>query len=157
MNSYYLNLRKKIGQDLIVYPSVAACIKNEKNEILLVRKKGSNIWGFPAGGVEPNETIEEALKREVKEETNKDVIPEKLIAIYSSPNFDFNYENGDKIHPIIFFFKCHVKNKDSFKKNPEIEEIKYFPKNDLPFSNMRKCCQQKALDCFMANKQLLVR
>ena len=100
MNSYYLNLRKKIGQDLIVYPSVAACIKNEKNEILLVRKKGSNIWGFPAGGVEPNETIEEALKREVKEETNKDVIPEKLIAIYSSPNFDFNYDDywNGKLH-----------------------------------------------------------
>jgi len=47
-------------------------IINSQNQVLLVKKKrgfGVDKWNGPGGKVEPNESIEESLIREIKEET----------------------------------------------------------------------------------------
>ncbi|HHX8301719.1 TPA: NUDIX domain-containing protein [Vibrio diabolicus] len=52
---------------------VSALIVNCKNaEILLIKrfKEGRNYWVFPGGGVEPEERLEQAIVREVLEETS---------------------------------------------------------------------------------------
>ena len=51
----------------------AVLIGNEK--ILMVRQsyKGETIWTFPGGGIEPDESPEEAAIREVKEEVGLDI------------------------------------------------------------------------------------
>ena len=47
------------------------------HHILLIRHRqhntGRSYWVFPGGGIEPNETEEECVQREMKEETNLDV------------------------------------------------------------------------------------
>lgn len=50
------------------------------NKILLIhrKKEGEEYWVFPGGGVEDTETSEEGIVREVKEETNLDVLECKL-------------------------------------------------------------------------------
>jgi ADP-ribose pyrophosphatase YjhB (NUDIX family) len=57
-----------------------AIIKNR--QILLIRhrehKTGRSYWAIPGGGMEPVETGEECVRREMKEETNLDV---KVIAL----------------------------------------------------------------------------
>ena len=54
---------------------VAAIIK--KDDKILATKRGYgefiNMWEFPGGKIEPNESKEEALIREIKEETNLDI------------------------------------------------------------------------------------
>lgn len=52
-------------------PIVGAIIYNDKNEILLIYSphKWGEYWNVPGGHVEMGETIDEALKREIKEET----------------------------------------------------------------------------------------
>lgn len=47
---------------------VRVIIQNDKGEFLLVKDKWG--WNFPGGKIEPNESPEEAAKREVFEETN---------------------------------------------------------------------------------------
>ncbi|TOG61925.1 NUDIX domain-containing protein [Vibrio parahaemolyticus] len=52
---------------------VSALMLNRKNaEILLIKrfKEGRNYWVFPGGGVEPEELLEQAIVREVFEETS---------------------------------------------------------------------------------------
>lgn len=52
-------------------PAVAGIILRDK-EILLIRRgrePGAGLWSIPGGCVEFGESLEEALKREVKEET----------------------------------------------------------------------------------------
>ena len=61
-----------------------AFILNEKNELLLqLRNKApeKEYWSIPGGRVELFETFEEAVKREVKEETGADVEVIRLLGI----------------------------------------------------------------------------
>lgn len=55
----------------------AYCFYGDKLVIVYSDTKG--YWTPPGGGVEPSETIEEAVVREVLEETNMRVIKQKLI------------------------------------------------------------------------------
>lgn len=43
-------------------------------EVFLIQHNRSGYWGFPKGHAEPNETPQEAAFRELKEETNLDLI-----------------------------------------------------------------------------------
>jgi 8-oxo-dGTP pyrophosphatase MutT (NUDIX family) len=76
-----------------------AVIVIKNNQILLIHRfrKGKDFWVIPGGSVEEGESLEEAGKREIKEETNLDVeIGEKL----------WEYENdyyGDGIRKEYYF------------------------------------------------------
>lgn len=154
-DSYYLKLRRTIGHGLLVYPVAAACIKDKTGDVLLVKKRQSGLWGFPGGGIEPDETILQALYREIKEEINLDIRLPKLTGIYSGPKFDFAYPNGDNVHPIIFFFDCEILNHQKFSPSQEIEAARYFSLHNLPA--MLPCCVQKAKDCQLRRKDVIIR
>lgn len=82
---------------------VSAIIK-DNNKILILKRAGDvefspNTWDFPGGKVLENETLLQALLREVKEETNLEIQPEENY--FSS----FKYPNG-KI--TIFAFKANL-------------------------------------------------
>lgn len=57
---------------------VAAIIRNDEGRILIaqrnLKKSQGGLWEFPGGKIEPNETKEEAIVREIKEELNMDII-----------------------------------------------------------------------------------
>ena len=55
----------------------AFCFCGSKLVIVYAVKKG--YWAPPGGGIEPGETYEEAVVREVKEETNMKVLSQKFI------------------------------------------------------------------------------
>jgi 8-oxo-dGTP pyrophosphatase MutT (NUDIX family) len=63
-------------------------IKNQKGEFLVLKRNESdrndpNFWDLPGGGIEINENLTEALKREIKEETNLKVANINLIGAYT--------------------------------------------------------------------------
>jgi len=71
--------------------TVDAIIKTNDDKIVLVKRKNppyKGWWALPGGIVEYGETVEEAVKREVKEETGLEVEIEKLVNVYSDPNRD---------------------------------------------------------------------
>ncbi len=62
-----------------------------RGRVLLVRRgrppfKG--FWALPGGFVELRETVEEALRRELKEETGLSGRPEALVGVFSGPHRD---------------------------------------------------------------------
>ena len=61
-------------------------ICRDKNSILLVEheKKGKQYWLLPGGGLQPGETMDEALEREVAEETTVGIITGKCVCICES-------------------------------------------------------------------------
>ena len=57
--------------DYTHFVSVAGLVCNENDEILMIRHPWRG-WEYPGGMVEPGETLQEALIREIQEETGAD-------------------------------------------------------------------------------------
>lgn len=71
---------------------VVAAIIQKENKILATKRgygEFINMWEFPGGKIEPGETKEEALIREIKEELNIEISVDKfaLDIEYQYPNF----------------------------------------------------------------------
>ena len=66
MGSYLEFLRSRLGKGRILLPGVRAIILNARDEVLLQRRTDIKCWGLPAGSVELDETVLEALIREVR-------------------------------------------------------------------------------------------
>ncbi|OXA50527.1 putative nudix hydrolase 1 [Folsomia candida] len=73
---------------------VAAVLVNEDNEVLMMQEAKpscSGQWYLPAGRMEPGETIQEAVKREVLEETGLDMEPTTLLMVESAVGCWFRF------------------------------------------------------------------
>ena len=71
---------------------VVAAIIQKENKILATKRgygEFINMWEFPGGKIEPGETKEQALVREIKEELNIEINVDKfaLDIEYQYPNF----------------------------------------------------------------------
>ncbi len=98
MNKYIKWLRSKIGNEKIICPGARIIIENQNKEILIIERADNGKKGLPAGSLEENETIEECIIREVKEETGLKIVELEVIGISSNPhNESVEYPNGDKI------------------------------------------------------------
>ena len=67
--------------------SVAALVTNDKNEILLVNSPWRG-WEYPGGLIEPGETFEEALHREIREEAGVEVEITGFVGICKNVGMD---------------------------------------------------------------------
>ena len=104
-------------------------IKNEKNEILLVKnpRKG---WEFPGGIVEQGETVPQGLIREIKEESGVDVEIINIIGIYSNTKKKKGYNGVEEIPTIVNIdFICKYISGD-LTKSDESSEVKWFSKEE---------------------------
>lgn len=82
--------------------AVGALVTNDANELLLVRRArdpGKGKWGLPGGFVDRNESIEDAMRREVREETELEL--DDAHYLMSHPN-QYNYEGI--VSPVIDLF-----------------------------------------------------
>jgi 8-oxo-dGTP diphosphatase len=88
-------LRRQIGTGLTILPAVTAMIRGDDGQILLQLHADTGEWGLPGGAVEPEEAPEEAVVREVREETGLEVVVESLVGVYGGPDSTVRYRNGD--------------------------------------------------------------
>lgn len=71
-------------------PNVAAIIMNAADEMLVAQRSGMrSAWQFPQGGVDPGETLEEALFREVEEEVGIKPVHIQLLDRKGGYRYDF--------------------------------------------------------------------
>lgn len=64
--------------------AVGGLVEDGKGNILLVKSNHRKIWEFPGGQVESGENLEQALSREIKEESGVDVTVRCLVGLYSN-------------------------------------------------------------------------
>jgi 8-oxo-dGTP diphosphatase len=69
-------------------PCVGAVITDQSGRLLLIRRRnepGAGLWSLPGGRVEPGETDEQAVIREVREETGLQVQVGRLLGRVERP------------------------------------------------------------------------
>jgi ADP-ribose pyrophosphatase YjhB (NUDIX family) len=130
--SYVEGLRARIGTECIFVPGVRAIIVDEEDRVLLQRRSDFDCWGLPAGGVELNETVEQALCREVAEETGLTVEAMEPMALHSGPSQRFRYPNGDEVQGFAISFIVRVWTGRPKADGVEGIELRFFPIDALP-------------------------
>jgi len=121
INQFCSNCKQTIFED----PKLAvASIIVKNNEILLIKRGVEpqiDKWAFPSGYVNRYETPEDALKREVKEETGLDVDIDKFIGLYS--------KKGNPV--VLIVYSVYVGNKKVIAGS-DATEVNWFKLNQLP-------------------------
>jgi 8-oxo-dGTP diphosphatase len=112
----------KTSTALVFYPD---------NKILLIKRNTipfKGYWALPGGRMDPGETVEQTIVREVKEETGLDVIIVRKVGEYVEKGVkdDVDYE----YYPTCFVVK--PVGGEIRKQDGEIQEINLFNLNELP-------------------------
>lgn len=117
--------------------NVAGVIINNENKVLIVnRKNNPKHWQFPQGGINKNETPEQAVLRELKEETGLNKLKilgraDKIHKYYWSPFISKTKWNNKYCgqEQVIFF----LKQTESKTPNPkeEHQDYKWIDKNEI--------------------------
>ena len=93
---YIAGLRARVGDTLLVLPSVSAFLFDEAGRLLLAQAKDSGRWITIGGMVEPDEDPADAVVRECREETGLEVRAVALVGAFGGPDFRITYPNGDR-------------------------------------------------------------
>lgn len=132
MGQYMKDVRKRVGHRPLVV-SVAGCLViNQRNEILLQHRKDNHLWSIPGGAVEPGETVEETVKREVFEETSLTVKGLRFFQVFSGENQHYKYPNGDEVYFVNLIFECRDFEGTAKVNDDESTEMKFFAADSLP-------------------------
>jgi 8-oxo-dGTP pyrophosphatase MutT (NUDIX family) len=103
---------------------VRAIVINQQNEILLVQHSYESGWFLPGGGVDKNEPISVAIRRELMEEAGVSVNGDvKLFGCYVHKML------GSADYPFVFVIKEFTQ---IASKSREIKELGWFNYNSLP-------------------------
>jgi phosphoglycolate phosphatase len=103
--------------------TVGALIFNERDEVLMVRThKWSDMWGIPGGKIKWGETSEDALRRELMEETGLVVAEIRFVMVQDCIHSDEFYRDA---HFVLLNYTCRTLGKPAVKLNEEAEEYRW--------------------------------
>ena len=101
------------------------------DSVLIVKRRndpGRGLWSIPGGVLELGETLEDAAKREAKEETGVDIAVDSLLDIYNLIKKD---EAGKiRYHYVLVNYLAHY-TKGKLTRNAESSEIRWVKANEL--------------------------
>nr|WP_246705769.1 NUDIX domain-containing protein [Rhizobium leguminosarum] len=132
MTSYLMELRGLIGNRLLLLPSVAAIIHDHAGNLLLQEKASGEGWSLPAGAIEPGETPQEAIIREVREETGFTVCSTSIVSVFGGRDFRYTYPNGDQVEYVVTLFRCQVFGDQGSWTDKETRSLGYFARDAMP-------------------------
>jgi len=131
MSEYLRALRRKVGNDLLLVPSVTAICRDGAGRVLLVKDAGTGVWVAPGGSIEPHESPADAAVREMWEETGLVVKPVRILGVYGGPEFVVTYPNGDRTSYLMTVFECRPVSGAARPDRHEITELGYFAHEQL--------------------------
>lgn len=131
--------------DLALFRVSVWAIIFEGNRVLLAHRRDIDWWNLPGGGMEAGETVEQALRREILEETGLEVEIERVTGIYSKP----------QKNEVALAMHCHVTGGQA-RATAEIRECRYFSPDNLPSNTLPKH-RQRIEDALLNRPNAILR
>lgn len=132
--NYYQKLRQFLGHDPILTSGTILVVFNDKKEILMQLRSDYKQWGFPGGGLELGESLEDTAKRELEEETGLILDSLKLIDVVSGKETYRVYPNGDEVYDITAIYEVTGYHGDIKINDDESLDFKWFSLENPPES-----------------------
>lgn len=116
---------KKISKGIVASGIIYRINKNGEKEYLVIRRSKlstfPNVWESPKGSCEKNETIENCLKREIKEETGLNIEIKKFLGQSAFENI----KNDKARYIAVYNFLCKTNAKRNDVKLSKLEHSAY--------------------------------
>ncbi len=91
------------------------------------------MWGIPGGSLEPGETLEEAARREAREEVGLEIAGQlHLFNVYSGKEQFYQYPNGDQVYGVCVVYWTREFHGRLKGEGEEVLEHKYYRIDHLP-------------------------
>lgn len=101
---------------------LAALFSENRKEILLIKRRDVPVWVLPGGGVDEGENEEDAIIREVKEETGYNIKIIRKVGEYTPLN---------KLTKFTHLYECKILSGKAIISS-ESKDIKFFNLRNLP-------------------------
>ena len=119
----------------------------QAHQVLLIQRADMPVWGLPGGAVDAYESIAQAAVREAYEETGLIVKLDRIVGIYSRPNW------GEGSHAVLF--TAHAIGGELLTTTHETINAGFFDRDKLPKDTM-SWFHQRIQDVF-ADQPVVVR
>lgn len=156
---YWKFLRDKVGsQQKIIIPGADGAIIY-KGKILLVKNKSLREWFLPGGLQELDESIEQTVVREIREELGIKTTVSKLVSLYSDPKWTKTYANGDLLQTLSFLFLMDVAEDSLINIEIDQDELSDYGWFDLdkPPAEINNYSKQMCADLIVFTGETLLR
>ena len=132
MKGYIKELRGIIGSRPIIMAGAGTLLTKNDDSILLIHRTDNDTWGIPGGALELGESLEEAAKREMYEETNLEITDLKLFDIFSGEDYYYKYPNGDEVYNVVAIYTTDNYKGKILADGIESQDVRFFNIRSLP-------------------------
>ncbi|MGD8403455.1 MAG: NUDIX domain-containing protein [Anaerolineales bacterium] len=148
---------ERIGKEGRIRLGCSAVIFDESHEKVLLTKRADNgLWCLPGGGVDPGESVEETVTREVREETGLTVRVLRLIGVYSDPNWLVVYNEHDSAQIVALNFEVVITTGEPGLSN-ETSDWGYYSSEEIDELDMLLNHPTRIRDAFTTQREAFVR
>ena len=111
----------------------ANAILTWNDKILLEKRRDSDTWGLPGGGVKKTETGLEAIAREIYEELGIRIPKErfKKLAVYGEPGRIAAYQDGSIWQMVLVIYGYDFPEEPTLRISAESKDLQFFSREEV--------------------------
>ena len=120
------------GTPVVVQTGASIIVEDAEGRILMQQRTDDDTWSYPGGRLEIDETVEDGARREVKEECGLEVGELELLGVFSGPELNHIYPNGNEVWGVDIVYISRDYRGQLRSEDGEAKQMGFFPIDALP-------------------------